>query len=578
MRSIEFELSDTLKANGISSIRYEGNTICVMHKSIPIVCPVYKDDIYKTFGIFDKMVNGTIDETIKSAVRTCISTNWLKHIYVDSEVQQARDSRDVVAYKYSNKGLNLHEAIILGGEPCFISYEQQSSKIEINQRIEESGRNIRPPRSEEYPYTPYEFKSEDELNEYIEKAKEIKSLDQLYYTSKEFFQKYVDQDTHIIVMLASDSILTYFQDLFPIIHYTEAVGGNDVGKSSIGYTFEYIGYRVVKGMSISGANYFRMLGIVEPGQLTIIEDEGDNISDDADKVRILKAGYEYNAKVPRTNINTKDQELNWFFAFCYKMILAEKSIRERKAKGLVDRTFTLKCRPGSVKYSIKKVVSNTINKSASLQRLYTELIDFRKLMLCYRLVHYRDQFPKIKISVVNRDEELAYPALQLFYGTSAFKEVKQSMEFFISQRRERKSNSIEAALYGIIKQLVYRVDNAVTPGPILSLKFSEIWNYIINGGIGGHYNENKPNEYETVNYGKLYNNTLSNLIADIFGATLDKKSSGSIIIFDIEKFASFKPLYESQSVGDDFKIDVELDDGHDGNEGSSDGSGENGKK
>lgn len=183
----------------------------------------------------------------------------------------------------------------------------------------------------------------------------------------------MDQDKNILVILAADSILTYFQDLFPIIHYTEGIGGNDVGKSGIGYTFSYTGYRVVRGTSISGPNYIRILGSIEPGQCVIIEDEGDMISEDPVKVGILKAGYEYEIRIPKTNMNTKNQDTNWFYPFCYKMILAEKSLSEWKAKGLADRTFTLKCRPGRVRYSIKRVVSQTINKSPmrskSIQRI-----------------------------------------------------------------------------------------------------------------------------------------------------------------------------------------------------------------
>jgi hypothetical protein len=93
---------------------------------------------------------------------------------------------------------------------------------------------------------------------------------------------------------------------------------------------------VIRGNSITGANYYRVLGTIEPGQRSIIEDEGDSISEDPDKVRILKSGYEYNTKIPKTNTNTKNQEQNWFYVFCYKMILAEKSLSQFKAKGLVD--------------------------------------------------------------------------------------------------------------------------------------------------------------------------------------------------------------------------------------------------
>ena len=242
-------------------------------------------------------------------------------------------------------------------------------------------------------------------------------------------RRYVDQDKNIMVILSADSILTYFQDLFPIIHYSEGIGGNDAGKSSIGFTFAYTAYRAVRGTSISGANYYRILGNVEPGQCPIIEDEADNISEDPDKVKILKAGYELDTRVPKTNMNTKNQEMNWFFPYCYKMILAEKSLSVWKAKGLVDRTFTYQCRPGKVSYSIKKVVSQTINKNPELQKQYDELLDFRKLMLCYRLVHYTDELPEIKTSVRNRDEELSTPVLQLFYGTEAFEEIKKQSSF-----------------------------------------------------------------------------------------------------------------------------------------------------
>lgn len=229
----------------------------------------------------------------------------------------------------------------------------------------------------------------------MEKAKQV-TLDQLFKFCKNIFSKYVDQDYHIVVLLAADAIWTYFQDLFSATHYSEGVGTNDVGKSSIGYTFEYTGYRVIKGTAISGANYNRTLGSVEPGQCVIIEDEGDSISEDPDKVRLLKAGYEYNTKIPKINMNTENQEQKWYFPYCHKIILAEKSLKEYKAKGLVDRTFSIPCRPGKVKQYIKEVVSQNANKSPILQKLYNELLSFRKLMLCYRLVHYKDLLPEIE--------------------------------------------------------------------------------------------------------------------------------------------------------------------------------------
>ena len=355
--------------------------------------------------------------------------------------------KEVIAYKYSGNGkYELNESVMLNGIPCFISYDPQEEKLGIKFEIEEQNRLIRPPGREECPFPQYEFDNENELNDYIIRAKEINSIADLFYASKYFWTLYIDQDPQILTILAADSILSYFQDLFPVIHYVEGVGSNDVGKSSIGYTFQYAGYRPVKATSITGPNYLRIFGTVEPGQCTIIEDEGDNISDDPDKTRVLKAGYEHNARIPRINTNTTNQEQKWYYVYGYKMILAEKSLRQLKAKGLVDRTFTMRCRPGRVKYAIKEVVSHVINKDEKLHMLYQELVDFRKLMLCYRLIHYTDQMQRIEVNLENRDKELAFPLLQLFFGTSCFEDVKEALEFFIKQRRERKSNSLEADL------------------------------------------------------------------------------------------------------------------------------------
>ncbi len=491
--------------------------------------------------------------------------------------KQSEDSKnEVVAYKYSKKGQgSLFEAIILDGQPCFATwypdYGINNESIKIRPFIEESTRIIKPPKLEEYFYTPYEFADKQELNDYFRRANII-TLDELYKTVKSFFQTYVDQDKNIIVILCADSILTYFQDLFPVVHYIEGVGDNDAGKSSIGFTFEYTGYRVIRGTSISGANYYRILGNIEPGQCTIIEDEADNISEDAEKVKILKAGYEYKAKIPKTNMNTKNQEMNWFFPFCYKMILAEKSLSEWKAKGLVDRTFSFKCRPGRVTYAIKNVVSDTINKNPELQKLYDYLLDFRKLMLCYRLIHYTDDLPQIKISVINRDEELSYPLLQLFYGTEALKEIKTAVEFFLNQRRHRRSTSIEAALYAILKDLIV---NSGSASNLVDIPYSAIWNKItIENSIKG--NLVSKTQYDTLEYGPLHQSTLSKSIADKFAANLRHGEEGSILTFDKEKFDSYNQDYNHKVAGSyEVKIDVEMvkqnPDGTEGTESSLDG-------
>jgi hypothetical protein len=313
------------------------------------------------------------------------------------------------------------------------------------------------------------------------------------------------------------------------------------------------------------------LGSVEPGQCVIIEDEGDNISEDPEKVKILKLGYEYNSKVPKINMNATNQDQNWYFGYGYKMILAEKSLKEYKVPGLVDRTFSFPCRPGKVKYYIKEVVSRNLNKSPNLKKLFDELLCFRKLMLCYRLIHYQDMLPEIETGLKNRDNELCKPLLQLFYGTQSLeKEIIPTLEEFVKQRRTRKANSLESALYPIIKKFLFSevgldsLQNTYSELKAKNIKqikvgFWRIWDFIKEGGIDGHYDEKKKYQYETVDHGTLYLNSLPTIIRDKFTAIRKIESYGVALIFDVEKLETFDDRYsDSYLKGENVKIEVKI--------------------
>jgi hypothetical protein len=440
-------------------------------------------------------------------------------------------------YSFNGKG-DLNEAAIISGKPYFITFT--NGKVHLMENIEENTRILRPPEREEYPYKPYEFESLEELQEIISNALNI-SKDELYTHSKLIFRKYVDQDEVVINLLTMDSIWTYFQDLFPATHYVECIGTNDVGKSTIGYTLEYVEYRVIKATSISGANYYRMLGSIEPGQCIIIEDEGDNISEDPDKIRILKNGYEYTGKVPKINMNSYDQKQVWYKPYCFKMILAEKSLNQWKAKGLVDRTFTLHCRPGSVNYSIKEVITENINKDPILQNLYDELMDFRKLMLCYRLVNYRNALPNIETGLKNRYNELCKPLLQFFSGTNASKEVTKTLQLFINQRKDRIENSIEVIVYPIIEDAVSKLGNIISTRTIWELITSSLEGFFDTDRDG---NKTRPTLFHSEDHADLYMKTMTNMICDKFGAKLKHGNKGNMLVFDRDYLLKIGKAYD----------------------------------
>ena len=98
------------------------------------------------------------------------------------------------------------------------------------------------------------------------------------------------------------------------------------------------------------------------------------------------------------------------------------------------------------------------------------------------------------------------------------------------------------------------------------LQASQIWVIIIGGNIiDGYYDERKPNEFQTGDYGTLYRNSITNIICDKFGAQKKHKQNGSVLIFDIDKLVRMGKSYGSEP-----KIQLKIieDDGPDGPDGS----------
>jgi hypothetical protein len=462
--------------------------------------------------------------------------------------------RECTTYKYSAKGKGLlHEAILLSGSPVFVKYE--NGEITYIEGIEEPGRIIRPPFAEEYPYEPYEFANTEELHSYEEKAL-AESLDSLYERAKSIVQKYNDQDAHKVILVGTDAVWSYFQDKFSTTHYVGVIGDNGSGKSTVGDTIEAIGYRVVNMTDPSAANLFRILGTLEPGQCTLIADEAEKIDQSPEIMSTLKTGYQFKSKVARVNMNTGKQE--FYYTYGFKMIIAERSPNETKAKGVLDRTFVFNTYNGRPKYDIKEVLRPAGDPKR--QSLLDELNRFRKLMLIYRLIHFNDRIEDINIGLEGRHKELCKPMLQLFQNTKSLKEIQGAFHVFLNAKNQRKGNSIEAALHPIIVNLVSQNGRDVFAG--------RIWTSILET-IPGTFDEKRQNEFQTHDYGTLYRNTITNVICDKFGAERRHRKEGTVLTFDPEKLLRVGRLYDLET-----KIQTKI--GDSGGEGGD--SGEDSRK
>jgi hypothetical protein len=445
--------------------------------------------------------------------------------------------REYATFKYSSRFRGaLHEAVLIDGEPIFLKYE--NNHLETVRKIEEINRVLRPPCIEEYPYEPIEFSSLEEVTRY-ERMALNETIETLYQKIKTAVSLYVDQDEEVVILISADILWTYFQDLFPTTHYYDITGrANGIGKSTIGYMFEGVAYRAVRMTDPSAANLYRILGKIETGQCIIIADEADRIHEDKEMLGILKEGYAILGKVPKINMNTGKQE--FFYCYCFKIRIAEESLRSNVTRGVIDRSFLIKATKGKPIHDIKEVLQPA-NRNDRLEKLHNDLRSLRKLLLIYRLIHFEDLIVDIDVGLDGRDKELCKPLLQLFYGTRSYDELKSTLQTFLHVKNKRKKNSsIEPVLYEIVVNLVSQYGKTISA--------ANLWDAIIERIRGVYDVEKKPNEYQTLDYDTIYRSTITKIVCDNFGAEREHREHGNVLIFDLDKLAKAGRVYDIDNV------------------------------
>jgi hypothetical protein len=376
-------------------------------------------------------------------------------------------------HKYS-KDMPLAEAVIVGGQSFFLQLKDDGfvllDKVELNNII------LRPKDSQSYASQPYVFESKVEIEHYLNLAKQVTNFDKIFSIVKTIFEKYVDAEDHYIVLLTADTIYSYFQDIFGTTHYLICIGDNSSGKNSILLTFANIGYRVLLATSVSAANVYSYLGSLEECQGCIAEDEINNLDDDIDKLNIYKSGYSLGSgRVPKLDFQSgRVQEI--FLTYCFKIFAAEKSLDNSKAKGLRDRSFEIKCIAGRPQHNIKEVFEKA-NEEKHV-RLKSELEKTRKLLLAYRMLHYNDIINDVRLNIFNREAELTKPVIRLFRNSPvALKQLLSTLTKCLNVKRELKRSSLEAIIYGAVRNLIpyhtHVIDNKSIVEEIKSLTGGE---------------------------------------------------------------------------------------------------------
>ncbi len=255
-------------------------------------------------------------------------------------------------------------------------------------------------------------------------------------------------------------------------------------------------------------------------------------------VTLLKSGYAFNKKVSRINSNTGKPEL--FFAFCIKMIIGEQPPSPDIAKGVNERILGDVVYFGNPKYDIKEVLNFTDTGGEELKVALREITEFRKLLFIYRMIHFKDHIADIDVGLIGRNKELVKPYLQLFShfhteeDKQTYHELENTFRTLIRIKNGKKNSSVEYALIPLILELMEESRNS-------KISFSDLWNRM-QYHIKGKLNENKPNEYNTEDYGTIYRQTLSNTLEKI-GVKTKRHNTYVELLFDRRKITKTSSQY-----------------------------------
>lgn len=459
------------------------------------------------------------------------------------------EKKAYVICKYS-QGIPLAEGILIKNIPHFIQIEntEVGAKIEgksiLSEKIPLSDIDLLPPERTEYLSKEYAFESIDEVNYFIELAKK-QTFDSLYQLIKSIWTKYVDIDEDFIVLCAADTIFSHFQDKMGMCHYLLIVGDNNTGKSNILLVFSYLGYRALYDTSITPANIYNFCGQLEEAQGMIIEDEIDDIDDNIEKKKLYKVGYKSGTKVTRmydnnnsgnnNNNKRKISRQQAFLLYLFKVFASEKMPDKIKSKGFLERVIPLKSVSGDPQFDISEVVNDAGDEQ--LKELHKELLNTRKLLLMYRLLHYNDSFPNIELNIKNRYKQLTKPLIRLFQNTESVNEIINALSKYLIEKNEEKINSLDSALLFLIIDLVSSKENSI-------LYNEEIWQKVKTKYPGNEI-EGKSYSYFSEEFATTISKTkIRNICENKFGAKEHRDPiKGRGLIFNQDKLNKLSANY-----------------------------------
>ena len=147
-----------------------------------------------------------------------------------------------------------------------------------------------------------------------------------------------------------------------------------------------------------------------------------------------------------------------------KRLLLRRDLTHIGLRALTNVVLELQCTYGIPQYHISEI-TNPAGDDVDQEQL-DESNNVRNSLLVYKLLHYYDKIPNIKINLKNREKQLFKPLLRVFQDSKIFDTILKTVSVFVGEKRQARSHTLTAFLCELVSDLVV---NMVQPWiPLLS--------------------------------------------------------------------------------------------------------------
>ena len=462
--------------------------------------------------------NGTAKDVCKEAQHDLDYENeWGKcSTYTTKEIRKKErlEKKPIIKPKFRYEQ-NYYESIYLDGKPSFLKVDYTTNPPTITpiSNLDVEDETIEPPKSENVPYVPYQFKSVQQLP----RVSKSNLLDELWGIINDYV---VMEDDEKLLLLAY-IFASYHLEWINTLHYLAPIGDTGSGKSTILDLCNKLMYRPIYSEGLSFANIFRLLGNNEEGTGCILEDEIQSIDKDRTKVSGYKMGYKKGNKQAKINMNQLDQKQSFYRTFSPKIFAGERLTEDR---GLQERTIPIYMIEGKPKFNISR-----LDKEAELR-----LIKIRNELLLWKLQNLNKPEISLDISLEGRNQELFEDFLTIMFGSKFYESYKTVVIQNIKNREESIHSKLEARIWRACRKLMK--NNKIT--------FAGIWNYIKSNDSVEFSGREENNQRFVLDDGfEITTRSLSKTLKEKFRGKSKRTSTATTFTFELKVIEQLDQKY-----------------------------------